>query len=274
MAEKCSKTANVIPLFDELVSRYENSADHNDSLFRQMTEWTEAEPYLRSHRRYVEQNKLGFGDAAFHAMWLRLLDNAHRRFGTVRALEIGVFKGQVISLWALIGKQSNIDIQISAITPLEGRPRPHPGILSWLRSRLDLKFREEIHNGNFYAKDEYRRIIGSLFEHFDVNFNAVNLYQGYSTQQSIQNDLASSTFHVVYVDGDHTFDGATHDFKAFGPKVVMGGWLVADDAGCSLPGTVFWKGHEAVSRAAQIIPQLGFRNVINVGHNRVYERIL
>ena len=48
--------------------------------------------------------------------------------------------------------------------------------------------------------------------------------------------------------------------------------LVADDAGCELPGTVFWKGHESVSRAARELPALGFTNVLNVGHNRVYQR--
>jgi hypothetical protein len=40
------------------------------------------------HRRYIEENELGFGDPAFHAMWLRLMDKANKRFGTVRALEI------------------------------------------------------------------------------------------------------------------------------------------------------------------------------------------
>jgi hypothetical protein len=77
----------------------------------------------------------------------------------------------------------------------------------------------------------------------------------------------------VYVDGDHTYQGALHDFVTFGPKVAPGGWLVADDAGQDLSGSAFWKGHEAVTRAAQVLPSLGFRNVLNVGHNRVYERM-
>jgi hypothetical protein len=56
--------------------------------------------------------------------------------------------------------------------------------------------------------------------------------------------------------------------------VTKGGFLVADDAGCGLPGTSFWKGHEAVSRAAEILPSLGFVNILNVGHNRIYERVM
>jgi hypothetical protein len=48
---------------------------------------------------------------------------------------------------------------------------------------------------------------------------------------------------------------------------------VMDDASCFLPGTGFWKGLEAVSVAAEDIPALGFENVLNVGHNRVYRRV-
>ena len=101
----------------------------------------------------------------------------------------------------------------------------------------------------------------------------MTLHRGFSTDPQILNTLAQEHYHLIYVDGDHTYDGALHDFRTFGPKIVPGGWLVADDAGCDLPGTVFWKGHAAVSRAARELPALGFKNVLNVGHNRVYERV-
>src|SRR4029077_7389960 len=86
--------SSISPSFDDLVAEYKNTAQHNDQLFRFMTTLTWSEPCLSMHRRYIEENRLGFGDAAFHAMWLRLLEKANRRFGNVRALEIGVFKGQ------------------------------------------------------------------------------------------------------------------------------------------------------------------------------------
>ena len=263
--------ASIDPSFEQLVAEYENTADHNNQLFQRLTELTWSEPSLRGHRRHIEKNKLGFGDAAFHAMWLRLLDNAYRRFGTVRTLEIGVFKGQVISLWALIAKHWNMKVQISAITPLVGQPMPKSRLELLIRSRLDPKFREQLRNANFYAQDDYAGIIRRLFERFEVDYDAVQLYHGYSTEPRILDLIGNASFHVIYVDGDHTFKGALHDFKEFGSKVVAGGWLVADDAGCGLPGTAFWKGHEAVSRAAELLPTIGFRNILNVGHNRIYE---
>jgi hypothetical protein len=45
-----------------------------------------------------------------------------------------------------------------------------------------------------------------------------------------------------------------------------------DDAAYGLPGTRFWKGYETVARACELLPGLGFTNVLNVGHNRVFER--
>jgi hypothetical protein len=263
----------IIPSFEHLVAEYKNTADHNDQLFRLFTELTWKEPRLAAHRRYIEVNRLGFGDAAFHSMWLRLLASAGRRFGTVRVLEIGVFKGQVISLWAFIGKHWNINIQISAVSPLSGEPLSKSRLEKFIRGLFDTRFREQLRNGNFYPADDYFGIIKRLFERFDVDFDAVKIYQGYSTDQRILDLIADATFHIVYVDGDHTQKGALHDFKIFGSMVVSGGWLVADDAGCGLPGSAFWKGHEAVSRAAEILPTIGFRNIINVGHNRIYERV-
>jgi hypothetical protein len=46
-----------------------------------------------------------------------------------------------------------------------------------------------------------------------------------------------------------------------------------DDASYFLEGSRFWKGHREVSRASEIIEGLGFRNILNIGHNRVYQHV-
>ena len=89
------------PTWEELTAAYRNTSAHNDDLFSRLTQLTWSEPLTARHRRYIEDHNLGFGDAAFHAMWLRLLDAAVDKFGRPKLLEIGVFKGQVISLWSL-----------------------------------------------------------------------------------------------------------------------------------------------------------------------------
>src|SRR3990170_7536682 len=55
---------------------------------------------VREHRKYFRQEQRGFGEDAFHAMWWLLL----REFRPQLCLEIGVYRGQVISLWALISQ--------------------------------------------------------------------------------------------------------------------------------------------------------------------------
>jgi hypothetical protein len=69
--EHSSVEMPVSPSFEELVAEYKNTAEHNDHLFRSMTALIWKEPCLSIHRSYLEENKLGYGDAAFHAMRLR-----------------------------------------------------------------------------------------------------------------------------------------------------------------------------------------------------------
>lgn len=257
---------------DRLVADYRNTAEHNDWLHTKLAEITWADPLLAAHRRHIEENQLGFGDPAFHSMWRLLVQAAAARFGQVRVLEIGVFKGQVISLWSLLARDHGFDLRVSALTPLAGQPMPRSRVLNKLLHWFSPRFREQVASGNFHPEADYETIMRALFARFSLDFDRIDIHRGYSTDPVLLQRLADETYHIVYVDGDHTYEGARHDFSNFGPKVVPGGWLVADDAGADLPGTVFWKGFETVTRAVTELPRLGFSNVLNVGHNRVYQR--
>lgn len=269
-----NKTLRILfkPELEEIFRSYENTSEKNDKIYKQFEEETWSDALLARHRKHVETENLGFGDAAFHAMWARLTDLAVRRHKHVRLLEIGVFKGQVISLWALLAKVYFWPLEISCITPLKGNPQPKTKIIQRIKTIFDKTYREEVESGNFYENEDYEQIIRLHFHQHKINFDDVKVYQGYSTDKKVLDQIKAKKFEIIYVDGDHTFEGAAHDFKTFAPMVSLGGWLVADDAGFGLPGTSFWKGHEAVSRAAEILPSLGFRNILNVGHNRIFEK--
>ncbi len=264
---------NAMPSFSSLVKAYENTEQHNDQVWKDLNAVTWTTPELAGHRKHVEANKLGYGDPAFHGLWAALLPAAAERFGKVRALEIGVYKGQVISLWSLLARAQALNVEVSAISPLAGQPAPRGKLVRIARYLLDRKFREQVVSGNIYADEDYEKIVRDHYAYHGLDFNDVRLHRGYSTDAGILSAVTNEKYHIVYVDGDHTYDGALHDFKTFGPKVVKGGWLVADDASCDLPSTAFWKGHQAVSRAVREVPAMGFKNVLNVGHNRVYERV-
>lgn len=263
----------MIPLdFADQVRSYRNTADGNDATFAAFGAATAADPVLLRHRAYVERHQLGYGDAAFHALWGCLLPAAAARYGRIRALEIGVFKGQVISLWALLARELALELEIHALTPLTGNPPKPKTIWNRIRYRLDRAYREEVATGNFYPTEDYELIIRDHFKYHQLSFDTVKLHRGYSTDPALLANLVDARFEVIYVDGDHREAGARHDFATFGAKVVPGGWLIADDAAFDLPGTTFWKGYPQVTAALSELAPLGFVNVLNVGHNRVFQR--
>jgi hypothetical protein len=258
--------------FQRRVAAYANTAENNDRIFADYTAAAAADPLLAGHRAHVDRYKLGFGDPAFHAMWQHLLAAAHDRFGSVDVLEIGVFKGQVVSLWALLAKAHGWPVRVHGVTPFEGQPLPGAKWWRSLQTRLNPWFRERVRSGDFYPEDDYEEIVRRHLAHHALDFDAVRWVRGYSHDPDVLGAVRNDCFHVIYVDGGHTYEAASTDIANFAPKVVPGGWLVMDDASYDLPGTAFWKGYASVARACRLLPDLGFKNVLNVGHNRIFEK--
>jgi hypothetical protein len=238
---------------------------------------TESNDWLLRHRMYIEENKLGFGDRAFHYMWYLLLQYLFQVKTRPQFLEIGVYKGQVISLWSLIAKELKSECDITCITPLSGNIAPKGKILFYLNFLLRKKFRSDTEAGNFYDNENYAVVIKSLFEHFGLSFEKINLHKGLSTDAGILEKFKDVGFDLIYIDGDHAREAVEMDIKNYSSRINAGGFLVMDDASSNLPGAEnkeYWKGHKSVSDACEIIPALGFKNVLNVGHNRIYQKIV
>jgi hypothetical protein len=253
------------------IDDYQNTGSYNDEIYTLFTLKTDEYDYLRSHRDHIEKNKLGYGDRAFHYMWYLLVTHIKNNGLPMQALEIGVFKGQVVSLLILIAKNINADIAVTGITPLAGKKMPNK-FLSFFLNRFSGKFREDIKSGNFYEETAFLDIIKGLFEDFELDYSKLNLLKGYSTDQAIIDKMQGQKYSMIYIDGDHSYNTVVHDIKIYSPLVNTGGFLVMDDASCNLPGTKFWKGHKSVSDACESIEDHGFKNVLNIGHNRVYQK--
>jgi predicted O-methyltransferase YrrM len=142
-----------------------------------------------------------------------------------------------------------------------------------LQVRLNPWFRARLRSGDFYPLNDYEQIVRRLFARYGLDFNSVRWIRGYSNAPEVLAAVQSGRFHVIYIDGSHTYQAVSTDLANYAPKVVPGGWLVMDDASYDLPGTTFWKGYESVSRACRQLPGLGFKNVLNVGHNRLFEKL-
>jgi len=287
------------------IASYKNTAEYNDTVWRSFTKQTDRVSFLKSHRDWVEQNSWGFGDRAFHNMWYLLLKDDVLTRHSPSLLEIGVYKGQVISLWALVAQQLSRPVEITAISPFEGSRTWWALKLKMLLGKLkrimigsatcvglgrvrdflllaaqslssyfdhnlirDCKMR----SANFYEKADYSGNVSRIFENFALQSANVNLVRGYSQDESVRRQVVGRFFDIVYIDGGHRLEEVVADLEFYSPLVRYGGYLVIDDSSYNLPGTAFWKGHESVSRAVENWAAPGFTNVLNIGHNRVYMR--
>ena len=69
---------------------------------------------LRRHRAYFRDTSRAFGEDAFHAMWFKLF----QEFRPMSAVEIGVYRGQTLTLWLLIARYLGIATDVWVVTPL------------------------------------------------------------------------------------------------------------------------------------------------------------
>lgn len=259
----------------DYISDYRCDAEHNNFIHKHFTAQTLGCDLLSRHRSYVEDHMLGFGDKAFHYMWLLILEDVFERTDRPRFFEIGVFKGQIVSLWALISKHFCRDSQISCVTPLSGNALPMSKLKHYWKLITSGTFRSSLASGNFYDDERYYETIASLFEAFDLNFQSIKIYHGLSSDSHILSELSSCVFEIVYIDGDHRKEAVERDIRNFTPKITPGGFLIMDDAACNIPGgenNEYWKGHQSVSDACEQISSSDFENVLNVGHNRIYRK--
>jgi cephalosporin hydroxylase len=258
----------------EYIQAYIPSEQANDALWNEFTHLTNTISYLRDHRDWVEKYNWGFGDRAFHYMWYLLLTQETLGRVNPTLLEIGVYKGQVISLWSLIAAKQGAMPHIYAISPLTAGHRELPSVLHRIGLKLSRRYRENVESRNHYPKEDYTRCIEQIFSQFDLDVSSVHFLKGYSQDRRIKAQAENLSFDMAYVDGGHRYDEVLDDMGFYGKRVKIGGYLVLDDASYFQPGTLFWKGHESVSRAAEEIDTNNYKNILNVGHNRVYQRLM
>lgn len=259
---------------EQVLADYRSTAEINDSVWMDFNAATDSVAFLKAHRDWVEKNSWGFGDRAFHYMWYLILRDDVLKRSAPKLLEIGVYKGQVISLWAFIASQLHSSIQITAISPFESS-KPWFARRRFLNRAAQMLFktyRDDLRSANLYDSENYLDCVQHIFNQFDLSSANVVFLRGYSQDPTVYERIADKSFDVIYIDGGHRYEQVTHDLEKYSRLVSRGGYLVLDDASYHQPGTKFWKGHESVSRAAEHWGAPGFTNVLNVGHNRIYQR--
>jgi hypothetical protein len=201
---------------------------------------------VRQHRVFYKQNHRGFGEDAFHAMWFTLL----REFRPTLCLEIGVYRGQVVSLWALLAREFDFPCDIHGISPFT----PAGDKVSKYLHDID------------YLED-------SLSNHRHFNLRLPAFLRAYSTDTAATKYIDGARWNLIYIDGNHEYEVALADYERACSNLADGGILVMDDSSLYTeynPPRFAFAGHPGPSRIVRDKAMKQLRFIGGVGHNNVF----
>lgn len=201
---------------------------------------------VKSHRTYFKEDARGFGEDSFHAMWYLLL----KEFRPHSCLEIGVYRGQVISLWALVSRILSFQCHISGISPFTPAG-------------------DEV--SSYLANVDYRA--DTLRNHEAFKLPLPNLLKNFSTDKEALMLIRSKLWDLIYIDGSHDYDIALSDYELCKENLAKGGLLVMDDSSLYTnfqPPLFSFAGHPGPSRIVKERVMHEMKFIGAVGHNNVF----
>lgn len=208
--------------------------------------------HLKDHRAYFGQEQRGFGEDAFHVLWSLLVEN----FKPVNFLEIGVYRGQVLSLVSLLQRDHGIEGNITGIGPFE-----RIGDLASVK--------------DYGHCPDWLADIRANVSHFDLP--QPHLLKALSTDANAIETIKATTWDLIYIDGNHDYEVVFEDWTNCAPSVRIGGIIVLDDSGLESgyrPPFYASGGFPGPSRIANSVKKGSqFKEILQVGHNRAFQRL-
>ena len=194
---------------------YQDTPEWHKATWQALWSYVDATPALFAHRDLCEKQVYGFGDRSFHWLWKLLVDELPRDF---RFLEIGVYKGQIVSLIRLLAGPACGEI--TGITPLSS-------------------FAGVTEQFSKFPETDYRQHIATLHSIFNLAPLPDLIPLDSTLPEAVAQAQARGPFNVVYIDGCHEYLYVMQDLHNYAPLVKRGGFLVVDDASCDLQ---LWNG--------------------------------
>jgi len=232
---------------------WKDTVDYAANTVKRFTQAVNGDYELLAHRLYIERYSYGFGEKCFHWLWKIIVDEMPRSFSM---LEIGVYKGQVLSLIRLLADRTGRDAVVVGVTPLS------------TFSGVTGKFPE-------FPDCNYNLAIHELHEQFNQEQPCIIV--GDSTDPWSQKVAAmAGPYDVVYVDGCHEYDYVVKDLMFYPTLLRDGGLLVVDDSANYLKQPAgFFHGIGDVSRAVRAVVEVNsqWKHLLAVMHNRVWRRV-
>mgnify|MGYP001238647906 CR=1 FL=1 len=204
--------------------------------------------YIKNHRYYFSKENRGFGENPFHVQWFLIF----KEYKPIQVLEIGVYRGQVLTLWGILSKELNIKSSIYGLSPLEDA-------------------NDSVSN---YLKIDYESDIIESCKKF--NINKPNLIKEYSNSKVGIDFIKSKKWDLIYIDGSHDYEIVKNDFLNSLSSLKENGLIVMDDSSLYLKyaGRLGgFKGYSGPSRVCVELASFKMKHLGTVGHNNIFQKI-
>jgi hypothetical protein len=227
----------------DLRANWQDTPEYHKQIHEEFTELVNIDPMLDAHRTYIENHIFGMGERSFQYLWKILLNELPEN---PKLLEIGVHKGQILSLWKLLKP----DADVYGITPLDGQ-------------------------GTGWRDDDYLAHIINIHKDFELDKPAI--HKGVSESSSSKMFAESiGELDCLYIDGGHERRHIDNDLSFYAPLVKSGGFMVIDDACCDMK--MPWGYFQGIVDVTEGV--LAYMNTFgdewefmgNVVHLRIYRR--
>lgn len=204
-------------------------------------------PIYWIHSLYFKTSYRGFGEPPFHALWISIF----KEYRPQRCLEIGVYRGQVTSLWTLLHRDLKIKGNIVGITPFSqvgDSDSEYP----------DIDYRSDIEKNHRIWGISSPRLIGVL-----------------SNSREALQQIGSQKWDLVYIDGSHELEVVKSDLIAAIGALADRGLIVMDDSSLFQPRVSHsgaFAGHYGPSLVAEKHARKHLDHLIRVGHLNVFSK--
>lgn len=184
----------------DIISIWKNDTDSHIKLHNDLKKIVDNIDYLNEHRTFIENNIFGFGERSFQYVWKLIVDELPSNF---KFLEIGVFKGQILSLIRILSNKLEKNATIVGVTEL-----------SSIGGVWESNYKEDIK----YIHDKFSLSYPLIIEGNSTNVNVINKVE------ELRN------YDCIYIDGGHDFQTAYSDIFNYSSFLKVGGYLVIDDS--------------------------------------------
>lgn len=225
-----------------------NLPDKNHIIYNEFNKKIQTNEIFYEHFNKTQ----GYGELPFSWNWHLIVKSIEKDFNF---LEVGVYKGRLLTLISLLSKIHNKNCKIVGVTPLEN---------------IGDKY-------SVYDNDNYFLAIKNGFENLNLSMENVNIIKGLSQDEEVLKKLNEmNKFNIIFIDGSHDYEVVCSDIINYIPFLKEGGYFVMDDSSLYIenPGGLF-KGHPDVGKAIIDVLEKDTRmkELYACGHNRIWKKL-